>query len=401
VSAPSTGTWTTGPSTGDGTTFATRARSRWRVLRWWVVGLCAIGLAVAALAVMRPAGTTITYDPANTEANGSRALAQVLGDQGVEVHPVTTVADAVAAAGPGTTLLVAPAPLLLPAQADALAAVPADVVLAGPGEELLATATDDQVRRGAWAPLPPAFPAEPACDLPAAVAAGTLVLAPALEADPGVTTCWPDGDGMAVLAAVETDGRSVVAVDDPSFLFNDTVTQEGNAALALHLLGGNDRLVWLVQDPADTSMSGDGPQLDTAGMLPPWADAAAWLALLVALVAAVWRARRLGPLVTEDLPVVVPAAETTRGRARLYRRSRARGHAAAALRASTAERIARRLGLARSATPATFVDAVVRATGQDPRAIDDLLYGPPPADDAALSELARRLDTLESEVHRP
>ena len=29
-----------------------------------------------------------------------------------------------------------------------------------------------------------------------------------------------------------------------------------------------------------------------------------------------------------------------------------------------------------------------------------LLYGPPPKDDAGLAQLARRLDELESEVHR-
>jgi hypothetical protein len=47
------------------------------------------------------------------------------------------------------------------------------------------------------------------------------------------------------------------------------------------------------------------------------------------------------------------------------------------------------------------VDAVVAATNRPSQQVADLLYGPPPADDAALAELARRLDILESEVHRP
>jgi hypothetical protein len=109
----------------------------------------------------------------------------------------------------------------------------------------------------------------------------------------------------------------------------------------------------------------------------------------------------MGPLVVEDLPILVRSAEATRGRARLYRAARARGHAAAGLRASAADRIASRLGLARSSDANTVVDAVVAATNRPSQQVADLLYGPPPADDAALAELARRLDILESEVHRP
>ena len=45
-----------------------------------------------------------------------------------------------------------------------------------------------------------------------------------------------------------------------------------------------------------------------------------------------WRARRLGALATEPLPVVVRAVETTRSLGRLYRRSGDRGHAAESLR---------------------------------------------------------------------
>ncbi|WP_418276212.1 DUF4350 domain-containing protein [Isoptericola jiangsuensis] len=401
MSAPATGTWTSAPTSGDGTTLADRAGRRWRLLRWWLIGLVALALAIGALAVMRPAGSSGPLDPGSTRPEGSGALAAVLADQGVQVHHVTTTAEAVAAAGPGTTLLVVPASFLLPEQADALAATPGDVVLAGAGDELLRAVSEDQVGLGTWTATPPAVAVEPRCDLPAATAAGTMLLAPGLEAlGPDATTCWHDGDGYAALAALTAGGRSVVAVDDTTFLRNDTVTEEGDAALALHLLGAHEDLVWFVQDPADTTSSAEEPAIGV-GSLPPWAGAAGWLGVLVALVAAVWRARRVGPLVAEDLPVVVPAAESTRGRARLYRRSRSRGHAAAALRAATAEHIARRLGLARSTTPETFVDAVVRATGHDPQAVADVLYGPPPADDVALRELARRLDILESEVHRP
>ncbi|WP_278235115.1 DUF4350 domain-containing protein [Isoptericola sp. AK164] len=413
MSAPTTeatGTWTAS-ATGDGTTFASRSRRRWRTVRWALLVLVSLAALVALLAVLRPPTSTTPYDTGNTRDDGSRALAQVLARQGVTVQQVDRVADAVAAAGPGTTLLVPPSPYLLAQQAEALAGTEADVVVADAGHDLLDAVSAGRIGRAERGTTPPT-PVPPDCELPAAVAAGASLLEPGLEAlSDGVTTCWPGRmSNTAALATTEQDGRTVTAVHDAAFLRNGDVLTEGNAALALHLLGQHRRLVWLVQDPGDLSAtdldapSGPGSPGESAGLadlLPPWFGAVAWWALLVAVVAALWRVRRLGPLVAEDLPVVVPAAESTRGRGRLYRRARSRGHAAAGLRAAAAARVAHRLGLPRSADRATVVDAVVRATGGDPHTVTDLLYGPPPADDVALTELARRLDTLESEVHRP
>lgn len=98
--------------------------------------------------------------------------------------------------------------------------------------------------------------------------------------------------------------------------------------------------------------------------------------------------------------MTVPSSETALGRGRLYRRARAWGHAAAALRAGTAHRMAVRLGVPRSAGAPTLVDAVTRATHRPAEQVAGLLYGPPPADDADLARLAIELDQLESEVHR-
>ncbi|SKC35738.1 DUF4350 domain-containing protein [Krasilnikoviella flava] len=392
--------------TGDGTTGRGRAARRWQRTRWALLVLAVLVLVVAVLAVLRPATSTTPYAPDNAQPNGARAVAQVLGRQGVEVDHVTRVADAVAAAGPGTTLVVTPGTMLLPEQVDALAGVDADLVLLGADDALVRAATDGDVSRTPGAAAP-AFAVEPGCDLPLAVRAGELLLTPGLQAEPGasdVTLCWPV-ESSAALARVERPGpdgtRAVTAVDDPTFVRNDTVLDNGNAAFALGLLGAHETLVWLVPDPLDTSSTGDGgaPAAD-GSVLPPWAGVVGLWALLVVLVAGVWRARRLGPLVAEELPVVVRAAETTRGRGRLYRRARSRGHAAAGLRAATAETVARRLGVPRSADPTALTDAVSRATGRPAHDVADLLYGPPPHDDDALTELARRLDTLESEVHR-
>ena len=76
---------------------------------------------------------------------------------------------------------------------------------------------------------------------------------------------------------------------------------QGNAALALGLAGEHPTLVWYVASPADLA-GGDTPLSE---LYPGWVNPVAWLALTVGLAAAIWRGRRLGPVVIENLPVVV------------------------------------------------------------------------------------------------
>src|SRR5207344_1672390 len=116
-------------------------------------------------------------------------------------------------------------------------------------------------------------------------------------------------------------------------LMNGHLAEDGNAALGLRLLGGHPVLVWYLPDPLDRAAGAAPPTLTQ--LLPSWVCWVAVQLLVAAAVAVVWRSRRLGRLVTEQLPVVVRAAETQEGRARLYRSSRARGRAAAPLRTAS------------------------------------------------------------------
>ena len=68
-------------------------------------------------------------------------------------------------------------------------------------------------------------------------------------------------------------------------------------------------------------------------LLPDWIVPGLWIAGAIAMLALLlWRVRRLGPLVIEPLPVDGKAIETTRSRGRLYRKAGDRAHAAEALR---------------------------------------------------------------------
>jgi hypothetical protein len=176
---------------------------------------------------------------------------------------------------------------------------------------------------------------------------------------------------------------------------NDRLARRGNAALALGLLGTGADVQWLLPRPGARSVE-TGKSLND---LVPWWLKLAVVQLFVALgVLALWRARSLGPVVTEPLPVVVRAAESVEGRSRLYRAAKSRATAAEALRAGARDRLARRLGLGPETSRPGMVTAVVARTGGDPVALDALLYGAAPADDDALVVLADDLDILILEV---
>ena len=156
----------------------------------------------------------------------------------------------------------------------------------------------------------------------------------------------------------------------PDALANDQVLAGDNAAVALRLLGARDRLVWYVPSLADLRGS-DGISL--AGLLPDWLAPAVWMVGAAGLGLVVWRARRLGPLAREPLPVEVKSVETTRNLGRLYRRSGDRSHAAAALRTATRAGLAERLHLPRHADPAQIAAAVADHTGRPVVEVEALL----------------------------
>ncbi len=372
---------------------AARVRSRWRRARGPLV-VVAILLVVGVLAgLLRPPTGTDPLSPDNPQPGGARAVAQVLGQQGVEVTRVMTSDEAVALAAPGVTLLVVGTYALSDAQVADLAGTGADLVLAGPEDSHLRTLTDGAIET-ANDGLPRTVDAS--CPDPDARAAGSVTTSGwgLLAVDDRATVCFPGaGDQGGAYAWVQAGSRRVAVLDDAAMLTNQAIDQEGNAALVLRALGRHPTLLWLRPTAVTAAAPGIGD------LLPPVAGPLAWLLAVLVAVAALWRGRALGRVVSEPLPVTVSAVETTLGRGRLYRASRARGHAAAALRAGTALRSAGRLGLPRSAGAHEVTDALARATGRAAAELVGLIYGPPPTNDSELVALAAALTQLESEVH--
>jgi len=344
-------------------------------------------------------------DPDNAAPEGARAVARVLADHGVDVTVVRRQAALEhTELGRGTTLLVTATDQLGRSTARALAGVAAtagSVVLADPGPAAL------QAFR---LPLVPVR--AHVADRTSAGCGDDLLSGLAVDAGDygyrsrgrarGVVGCFrtaaaEPGHTVALVARVD---RAVptYAVAAADLLSNARVARADNAAAALRLLGQGDRLVWYVPDSRDVPVGDAG---SVSAQLPRGLGPGLWLVLAAVLATMLWRARRLGPLVVEPLPVVVKAIESTRGRGRLYRRVRDRAHTAAVLRAAASRRLAARLGLPATTPVGALVVPVAAATGRDPAAVADLLVTRGVTDDAALSRLADDLTTLEREAHRP
>ncbi|MEU1056872.1 DUF4350 domain-containing protein [Streptomyces sp. NPDC005876] len=388
-------------------------RQVWTRTRGIALALAVLLAGAVAIAVVRSDARHGELDPRSADPYGSRAVAELLADRGVRTRLVTTLADARAATGPDTTLLVAVPDRLTERQQTELHAAAAG----SGGRTVLVAPGGPSVER-----LAPGVTADPAtsldstlspdCDLPAARRAGTAdtggIRYSALR--PDADACYPSDRLATLLRIPETtdedpaggtpEGDTIV-LGAPDILLNDRLDEHGNASLALQLLGSRPHLAWYLPTLSDTTA-----QDDERGLFDLLPSGWLWGTLqlfLAAAVAALWRARRLGPLVPEKLPVAIRASETVEGRARLYRKADARDRAAAALRSTTRTRLAPLVGVlvTQAHAPEALLPALSAHLHGDGQSLHPLLFGPPPSDDAALVSLADHLDALERQVRRP
>ncbi|MGW6605276.1 DUF4350 domain-containing protein [Streptomyces sp. NPDC055036] len=391
-------------STINSTSLSPTTRQVWTRSRGLLLALVILLAAGIAMAALNSGDQHGRLDPRSADQFGSRAVAELLKDRGVSVEPVTTLDDATDAAGPDTTLLVTNPDLLTEQQQRSLRTATASsrgrTVLLGAGPPSVSTLAPG-VRTNTRAPV---SALAPRCSLPAADRAGTVDIGgeryvnDVTDAD----ACYMS-DGVPTLLRITETGAEAgdtVLLGSPDILYNDRLDQRGNASLALQLLGSRPHLVWYLPSLSDGSAAESGGDSDFLGLIPSGWLWGAFQLFLAAVLTAVWRARRLGPLVAERLPVAIRASESTEGRARLYHKADARDHAASALRSAARDRLAPLLGV--PPTDAHSPDVLIPAvsarlpdTTRDPRI---LLFGPAPTDDAALVRLADQLDALEREV---
>lgn len=352
--------------------------------------------AATAIALLQPRSAVAGYlSPDSTAAEGTHALADILGARGHRVLTVTSVPAAEAAAQRGTTLVITSPYLLTARQQSRLASTPASLVLVEPDPASLA-AVAPLVRQSRGGPVGTLLPA---CTLRAALLAGPADLGGAglrVEAGTPAAQCYIQ-DGLATLVRYRSGDRFITVLGSGDLLTNGELARQGNAALAINLLSTGGPVVWLVP-PAGLGPAGTAGRQSLASLVPLVAYLVAIQLALAALLAALWRARRLGPLITERLPVVIRAAETVEGHARLYQSRRARGRVAAELRAALLARAGPAVGLPPGAAPAEVTAALAARSALDEARIAELLYGAAPRSDADLITLANDLDALDREA---
>ena len=352
-------------------------------------------LAVAVTIGFGAAGirTSALLDPDNPDAQGGRAVARVLADQGVAVRVVRSAGELERTRlDASTTVLVTNSELLGASTADRLltATGPALLVIAEPGPgttDALGLAAESVTRRTHE-------PVAADCSDPRYA---DLSLAVDQLTQYDGSGCWSGRNG-AVLVEPEPD---VLLWGAAQAWTNDQVLRADNAATALRLLGQRERLVWYVPSLNDL-VADDGVSLAT--LLPRWLRPGLVLSFLATVALIGWRGRRLGPLATEPLPVVVKAIETTRSRGRLYRKAGDRSHASAALRRAARRQLAEHLRAdPRDRNPDALLREVADQLGRPLADIERLLGpdAPTPPTDHDLITLASELAALDREVRHP
>ncbi|MEB3071810.1 DUF4350 domain-containing protein [[Mycobacterium] vasticus] len=361
--------------------------------RTWLWVAAALAAIVAAAAVgtyltsPRPGGR---MDPHATGPDGAHALVTLLRDRGVDVVVAGSVADVERQARPDTLVLVAETMRITDEELlERLAKVPGDRLLIAPNpraRDALAPAIQAGPMR--------AFTAEPDCRMRAAERAGTVDLRSTAtyvgKQGEAVRSCY-----AGALVRFHRGDQTVTVVGSESFMTNADLAREGNAALALNLAGARDRLIWYAPQHVE---GGKHAAAKISDLIPNGVRWLFWQLCVALTLAAVWKGRRIGPLVAERLPVVVRASETVEGLGRLYRSRRARDRAALALRTATLHRLAPRLGMGPAPDPGALIATVTGRIGGNPDLLWHTLFGPAPDSDDALVSLARTLDDIERQV---
>jgi hypothetical protein len=373
--------------------------------RWMTPVIVVVVLIAAAMAVTVLTGNathnTDDLDPANPGYSGAQGLAHTLSTHGVKVTVVRSQRELLEETVDGATTVVITGTSRLSGRTARAA-----LAQVAPAASLVLLDADPEVTRGMNLPVDSHLAdlriVTAAC--PGTDVGETFQLAQADRAylptagGSSAITCFPDkadGGGAMVSLRAAAGRPPITLLGDESLIINGAILDSDNAAIALHLFGHSNRLVWYVPSLADITAADSSSR----SIAPSWFQPGLVLASSAVVLLCLWRGRRLGRLVTEPLPVVVRAVETTESRGRMYRKSRDRTRALAILQLATRRRLATYLGLSASSPISSVAAAAAAVSGRDYHDVLTLLGSPAAHDDSSLLNLANTLDALEKEVH--
>ncbi len=368
-----------------------------RKVLYWVVAAAALIAIALFMIVFNGAGqySGPSLSPKDASPRGAKALAEVLRHQGVTVTATDGMAQTRSAVTDpaNTTIFVLDANGYLTAEAlRELTGLSSHLIIMSPDFDQLVTVAPEVALAGRVHGIVKAD-----CALPFVQRAksmdGTGTGFRVTDPLANSTECFNSGDNVYSIIEVRSGGERITVIGTPQAFSNEYVLEDGNAAVALGLLGETQNLVWLVPTIDEAAAPGGAT---VAELTPLWVSSVVTLLIFAAIAAGFWRGRRFGPLVVEALPVTVRASETMRGRARLYQKSSDYLHTLDALRMGTIERLAAQCGLPKVATVDDVIRAVSHITKRQNAEIANLLRDVHPANDAQLIALSDELLKLEA-----
>jgi Domain of unknown function (DUF4350) len=374
-------------------------RGSFRRVRFWLIAAAFVAVVVLGYTVLAPPSLTDQpLSPTGTGMTGSRALVQVLRQHGVTTTSTTNLSDTKSAVGDATAttvLVYDPDRFLNSDQLTQLRGIAAHVVVISPGAKEVHALDRNISLVGDSTAAPSAH-----CTLRAAVNAARIADGGhAYRLAGGVSSysrCFPSGDDDFTLIQHHASGETFTVVGSTKSFENRYIGDNGNAALAINLLGSAKNLIWYL--PSLEDVGAGGKTVTLAAAAPAWFPAFTVLVALVLIAAAIWRGRRFGPLVVERMPVVVRSSETMEGRARLYQSSSARIRALDSLRIGALTRIGGMCGLPRTADVDEVARTVAALLGRPLAEIKGVLVDVLPSSDPDLVRSSDALLQLESDV---
>lgn len=371
-----------GAPDGADTAAAPVIRPVWRRVRWWLALVAAVLLG-AVLVTSVSSGPSRPLDPGSAHKDGSKALARLLTRYGSPVHTLRTLESAVHNARHATVVVTAPDDYS-GSQLRRLHAAAKLTVLVRPGQRALSA-----IAPGVETDPKAAPSSHPGCADTGARAAGDIAL-------PGDYVTYT-GAAQSCYGGLLVTVSKVAVLGSAALLRDDQLARQGIAALAVNTISADRSgtpVRWLLPG---SDAAGPGPAT-VWQLFPDGAHRVFWWLLALGVLVVLWRARRLGAVVSEPLPVVVRAVEVVEGHGRLYLRAGARDRAAVALQGAATVRLTARLGQPRGATAEQVAVAAAAIARRPPAETVSMLAGGLPADDTGLLRLAAELDRLEAAV---
>jgi hypothetical protein len=326
--------------------------ARSRMARRLALAIVAVSVLVLSALLIGPGDGDPPLDPDSTEEDGLRGLVELLEQVDVRVE----------------------VSLALPEDPETVVFVPVDRLNEERREELgdWVEGGGRLVVGGVDSPLHELQPgeqgpatafggatgAEPECEVLDVVDEVVQATWIGLEVPSEGDACFPIGEESAWLVTREVGDGELTALGSAEPFTNGRLDEADNVVLAAALLAPapGERLQIVPRPPPEERDIGP---LDLIGT-QVWVAIGVGVAALLLLV--LWRARRLGQPVAEQLPPVVPSAELARSVAGLLQRADDRDAAADRLRAGVRRDVAYGLGTGPDEDPRRLVELLVDRT---------------------------------------